>query len=164
MQTSPSDNLTQLLMDWSKGDRAALDQLMPVVYDELRKIARSYLRGERPTHTLQPTALIHEAYLRLIDSKRVQLRNRAHFIGVAARLMRQILVAIAREHGAQKRGGGAERVSLDEAMLVGARREEDLVALDEALDALAQIDARKAQVVELRLPSFIPRLVTKSVT
>jgi RNA polymerase sigma-70 factor (ECF subfamily) len=145
-----SHEVTKLLLAWSEGDKQALDRLVPLVYDELRQLAQSYMRKERGDHTLQTTGLIHEAYMRLIDANRVQWRNRAHFFGVAARLMRQILVNIARERGAQKRGGGAEQVSLDEAMLIDRGREEGLVALDEALGALAQFDARKAQVVEMR--------------
>jgi len=148
--TPRSHEVTQLLLAWSGGDEQALDRLVPLVYDELRRLAQSYMRRERADHTLQTTALIHEAYLRLIDANRVQWRNRAHFFGVASRLMRQILVTIARERGAQKRGGGAEQVSLDEGMMIDEGRDEDLVALDEALGELAQIDARKAQVVEMR--------------
>ncbi len=148
--TPTSHEVTQLLLAWSEGDKQALDRLVPLVYDELRRLAQSYMRKERADHSLQTTALIHEAYLRLIDANQVQWQNRAHFFGVAARLMRQILVATARERGYQKRGGGAERVSLDEVMMIDEGRGEDLVALDEALDALAQFDARKAQVVEMR--------------
>ncbi len=148
--TPTSHEVTQLLLAWSEGDKQALDRLVPLVYDELRRLAQSYMRKERANHSLQTTALIHEAYLRLIDANQVQWRNRAHFFGVAARLMRRILVARARERGYQKRGGGAEQVSLDEAMMIDEGRDEDLVALDEALGALAQLDARKAQVVEMR--------------
>jgi len=148
--TPTSHEITQLLLAWSEGDRQALDRLVPLVYDELRRLAQSYMRKERAGQTLQTTALIHEAYLRLIDANRVQWQNRAHFFGVAARLMRQILVATARERGCQKRGGGTEHVSLDEAMVIDERLNEDLVALDEALGELAQFDGRKAQVVEMR--------------
>ena len=148
--TPTSHEITQLLLAWSDGDKQALDRLVPLVYDELRRLAQSYMRKERAGQTLQTTALIHEAYLRLIDADRVQWRNRAHFFGIAARLMRQILVARARERGCQKRGGGAERVSLDEAMVIDERLDEDLVALDEALGELFQFDARMAQVVEMR--------------
>jgi RNA polymerase sigma factor (TIGR02999 family) len=148
--TPTSREITQLLLAWSDGDKQALDRLVPLVYDELRRLARNYMRKERAGQTLQTTALIHEAYLRLIDADRVQWRNRAHFFGIAARLMRQILVARARERGCQKRGGGAERVSLDEAMVIDERLDEDLVALDEALGELSQFDARTAQVVEMR--------------
>lgn len=148
--TPTSHEVTQLLLAWGGGDKQALDRLVPLVYDELRRLAQSYMRKERANQSLQTTALIHEAYLRLIDASRVQWRNRAHFFGVAARLMRQILVGFARERGSQKRGGGAQRVSLDEAMVIDEGLDEDLVALDEALGALAQFDARKAQVVEMR--------------
>lgn len=142
--------VTQLLLAWSEGDQAALDRLVPLVYDELHRLARGYMRRERANQTLQTTAVIHEAYLQLIDARQVKWQNRAHFFGVAARLMRQILVAFARERGYQKRGGGANRVSLDEALVIDEGLDEDLVALDEALGALAQFDARKAQVVEMR--------------
>ena len=148
--TPGSHEITQLLLAWSDGDREALDRLTPLVYAELRRLAKSYMRKERAGHTLQTTALIHETYLRLIDAAQVDWRNRAHFFGVAARAMRQILVAMARERGCQKRGGGARQVSLDEAMMIDAGLDEDLVALDEALGALGQFDARKAQVVEMR--------------
>lgn len=148
--TQGSHEITRLLLAWGEGDKEALDRLAPLVYAELRRLAKSYMRKERAGHTLQTTALINEAYLRLIDAGQVEWRNRAHFFGVAARAMRQILVAMARERGCQKRGGGARRVSLDEAMVIDAGPDEDLVALDEALEALAQFDARKAQVVEMR--------------
>jgi RNA polymerase sigma factor (TIGR02999 family) len=148
--TPGSHEITQLLLAWSKGDREALDRLFPLVYAELRRMAKSYMRKERAGHTLQTTALIHEAYIRLIDACQVEWRNRAHFFGVAARAMRQILVEMARERGCQKRGGGARQVSLDEGMVIDAGLDEDLVSLDEALGALAQFDARKAQIVEMR--------------
>ena len=148
--TPTSHEITRLLLAWSEGDKQALDRLVPLVYDELRRLAKNYMRKERAGQTLQTTALIHEAYLRLIDADRVQWRNRAHFFGIAACLMRQILVARARERGCQKRGGGAERVSLDESMVIDERLNEDLVALDEALGELSQFDARMAQVVEMR--------------
>ena len=148
--TPGSHEITQLLLAWSEGDREALDRLTPLVYAELRRLAKSYMRKERAGHTLQTTALIHEAYLRLIDAGQVEWRNRAHFFGVVASAMRQILVAMARERGCQKRGGGARQVSLDEAMMVDKGLDEDLVALDAALGALAQFDERKAQVVEMR--------------
>src|SRR5215468_7696655 len=150
MPTAPQQEVTALLLAWSEGDSKALERLTPLVYGELRRLAKYYMRGERDGHTLQTTALIHEAYLRLIDANRVQWQNRAHFFAVSARLMRQILVDFARESGYQKRGGGARQVALDEAMALGKQRDEDMVALDEALSALAKVDARKAQVVELR--------------
>src|SRR5215475_16059851 len=121
--------VTQLLLAWSEGDKAAMDKLMPLVYGELRRLAKSYMRRERAGHTLQTTALIHEAYLRLIDAGQVEWQNRAHFFGVAARAMRQILVAMARERGCQKRGGGARQVSLYEAVMIDKGLDEDLVAL-----------------------------------
>ena len=123
---------------------------MPLVYDELHRLAQSYMHRERAGHSLQTTALIHEAYLRLIDARGIQWENRAHFFGVAARVMRQVLVAFARERGFQKRGGGAQRVSLDEAMVIDPGGNEDLLAIDEAIDALANFDARKAEVVVMR--------------
>ena len=150
MPTSESHEITQLLLAWGAGDQTALDRLVPLVYDELRRLAQSQMRRERAGHTLQTTALIHEAYLRLIDARRVRLEDRTHFFSLAARLMRQILVDFARARGYQKRGGGARQISLDEAMAIGPELDEDLVALDEALSALAVVDTRKAQVVELR--------------
>jgi RNA polymerase sigma-70 factor, ECF subfamily len=146
---SPKD-LTRLLVDWSKGDPQALGQLMPIVYDELRSLAGRYLRRERSDHTLQPTALVNEAYLRLIDQHSVRWQNRAHFFGVAAQMMRRILVDHAKGHRREKRGGGARKVSLDEAIELTDQRADGLVALDEALTALAQFDERKSRVVELR--------------
>jgi RNA polymerase sigma-70 factor (ECF subfamily) len=146
---SPSE-VTQLLKDWSGGDPEALDRLIPIVYAELRAIAARYLRRERRDHTLQPTALVNEAYLRLIDQKQVQWQNRAHFIGVAAQMMRRILVDHAKSHNRAKRGGGAQRVSLDEAMAVSDERATDLLELDSALTALATFDDRKSRVVEMR--------------
>jgi RNA polymerase sigma factor (TIGR02999 family) len=150
MPTPESNEVTRLLLAWSEGDHEALDRLMPLVYGELRRLAQSYMRRERAGHTLQTTALIHEAYLRLIDAGQVRLESRTHFFAVASRLMRQILVDFARSRGYQKRGGGAQQVSLDEALVIGRPRYEDLVALDEALTALAEVDERKARVVELR--------------
>ena len=150
MPTPETHEVTGLLLAWSAGDQTALDRLVPLVYDELRRLARSYMRQERADHTLQTTALIHEAYLRLIDAREVRLENRTHFFAVAARLMRQILVDFARTRGYQKRGGDARQVSLDEALIIGQPRDEELLALDEALSALAQTDERKSCVVELR--------------
>ncbi len=148
--TPPTHEVTHLLVAWGSGDRAALDRLVPLVYDELHRLAQSYMRRERAGHSLQTTALIHEAYLRLIDVRQVQWQNRAHFFGVAARVMRQILVALARERGYQKRGGGTRQISLDKVSVIDEGQDEDLVALDEALRALAAFDERKAQVVEMR--------------
>ena len=150
MAGSGSPEVTQLLLAWSEGDQTAFDRLVPLVYAELHRLAKRYMRDERPEHTLQATALIHEAYVRLIDAKRVRWEGRGHFFGVAARLMRQILVDFARERGYQKRGGAVRPVSLDEALVVSGKQDEGLVALDEALRALAEIDGRKSQVVELR--------------
>ena len=141
--------VTQLLLAWGQGNEAALEQLMPLVHNELRRLARRHMGHERPGHTLQATALVNEAYLRLIDVRQVQWQNRAHFFAMSARLMRRILVYFARSRQYQKRGGGAHKVSLDEGML-STERGGDLVALDDALVALAAVDARKSQVVEMR--------------
>jgi RNA polymerase sigma factor (TIGR02999 family) len=147
--TPPRGEVSQLLRAWSEGDRSALDKLTPIVYDELRRLARRYLKRERPGHTLQTTALVNEAYTRLVDYKRMQWQNRAHFFAVSAQLMRRILVEHARRHNL-KRGGGVQHVTLEEAAVVGGGRAADLVALDDAMQALARIDPRKVQVVELR--------------
>jgi RNA polymerase sigma factor (TIGR02999 family) len=149
MQTPPNE-ITQLLRKWSDGDRDALDQLMPVVYQELRKLASSYLRDERPDHTLQPTALINEAYLRLVKQDFPEWQSRKHFYGVAAQLMRQILVEHARARLTAKRGGGARNLPVNEAINFSPDQAADLVALDDALTALAKFDERKARVIELR--------------
>ena len=149
MADSPTKNLTRLLLDWKAGNKAALDELTPVVYQELRRLANSYLRKERPDHTLQPTALIHEAYLRLIDQNTPDFQSRAHFFGVAAQLMRQILVDHARSHRAAKRGHG-QKVELNEALAFSAEKSDELVALDDALKELEKFDERKCRVVELR--------------
>lgn len=141
--------VTALLRAWSEGDRQALDRLTPIVYDELRRLARRYMRRERPDHSLQTTALVNEAYMRLVDYKRMQWQDRAHFFAVSAQLMRRILVDHARRHNL-KRGGAIPHVPLDDAAPVSAEAETNLVALDEALDMLAQLDPRKARVVELR--------------
>jgi len=145
-----AENVTQLLIGWSKGDKEALDQLLPIVYDELRRQAARYLRRERVGHTLQTTALIHEAYLRLVDQKSVQWQNRAQFFGIAAQLMRRILVDHARTRKRVKRGGSDIRVSLNDANLKSQSQDLDVVALDEALERLAQIDAQQGRIVELR--------------
>jgi len=148
-QKPPIGEISGLLRAWGDGDRGALDQLTPIVYDELRRLASHYMRGERPGHSLQATALVNEAYMRLVDYKGMQWQNRAHFFAVSAQLMRRILVDHARRHN-MKRGGGVQHVSLDETAIVGGDRAADLVALDDALDALARLDSRKVQVVELR--------------
>lgn len=145
-----SHNITHLLKEWSDGDRQALDKLTPLVYEELRRQAARYLRRERPGHTLQTTALIHEAYLRLIDAKDVDWQSRAHFFAVAANLMRRILVDHARRRDADRRGGSQIRLTLDEALTVTKEPDVDLLAIDEALDRLAAIDLQQARVVELR--------------
>ncbi|MDQ2669810.1 MAG: sigma-70 family RNA polymerase sigma factor [Gemmatimonadota bacterium] len=142
--------VTQWLLDWDGHDRQALDQMLPVVYEELRRLASHYLSRERPDHTLQPTALVNEVYLRLIDQRRVDWRNRAHFLGVAASLMRRILVNYARDRAAAKRGGGAERVSLSLVPTPSGRSEVELIALEDALERLAAVDPRKSRVVELK--------------
>jgi RNA polymerase sigma factor (TIGR02999 family) len=139
-----------LLLAWNRGEPDAFDALVPLVYDELRRQATRYMKRERLEHTLQATALVNEAYLRLIDVQKVQWQNRAHFFAMAARLMRRILVDAARARGYQKRGGGAAMLSLDEALIVPTEPGEDFVALDAALVALAAVDARKSQVVEMR--------------
>jgi RNA polymerase sigma factor (TIGR02999 family) len=143
-------SVTALLTDWSRGDSSALDQLLPLVYTELRRIAARQLRGERTNHTLQPTALVHEVYLRLIDQRDVNWQDRAHFLGVAAGVMRRILVDHARRHGARKRGDGAQRVSLDEAAEVTTAQDVPVLALDLALRRLASVDPELASIVELR--------------
>jgi RNA polymerase sigma-70 factor, ECF subfamily len=144
------DDITALLLSWGRGDEAALQQLIPLVHRELHQIARGCLKGERPGHTLQPTALVNEAFLRLVDVRRVDWKNRTHFLAMSARLMRRVLVDFARSRQYQKRGGGALKVSLDEAHGVSTERGQDLVALDEALTALSAIDERKARVIEMR--------------
>jgi RNA polymerase sigma factor (TIGR02999 family) len=145
-----ADNVTKLLLELSKGDRAAVDSLLPVIYDELRKLAANYLRRERPDHTLQPTALVHEAYLRLVDQTRVDWQNRAHFFGVAAQIMRRLLVDHARKHNAEKRGQDFQKLSLDENIDRAVERSAELIALDDALRTLATFDEQKARMVELR--------------
>ena len=151
--TSSPRAVTEWLIAWSQGDEAALDQLIPLVHDELRQLAKRYMRrerGQRSARTLQTTALVNEAYLRLIDAQRVQWQNRAHFFAIAARLMRRILVDYARSQNYAKRGGGLPQVSLDEAMTLAVGQAPDLVALDDALNELTRIDERKGHVIELR--------------
>jgi RNA polymerase sigma-70 factor, ECF subfamily len=146
---APSD-ATDLLLAWSGGDASAFDKLVPLVYQELRVLAQRYMRRERPDHTLRPTALVNEAYLRLIDVNRIQWQNRAHFLAFAAQTMRRILVEFARNRHRQKRGGVAIRVTLDDAVGMPDEKQADLVALSDALTALASFDARMSQIVELR--------------
>jgi RNA polymerase sigma-70 factor, ECF subfamily len=148
--TASAHQVTGLLLAWGQGDEAALNQLIPLVHDELRRIAKRCMAGERTGHSLQATALVNEAYLRLIDVQHVNWQNRAHFMAMSARVMRRILVDVARSKRYQKRGGGAVRVTFDEALAVTDEPGRDLVALDEALQALATVDARKARVIEMR--------------
>jgi RNA polymerase sigma-70 factor (ECF subfamily) len=149
--TSPSQNeVTQLLLAWSDGDKAALEELTPLVYAELRRLAERYMRRERAGHPLQTTALVNEAYVRLIDLRQVRWQNRAHFFGVAAQLMRHILVDFARARLQAERGGYKQQVSLEEAAVVSKERSADFIALDDALKSLAEIDPRKSRMVELR--------------
>jgi RNA polymerase sigma factor (TIGR02999 family) len=145
-----SPDVTQLLKDWSGGDETAADRLMPLVHEELRRLAHQYMRREKPGHTLQTSALVNEAYVRLVDQSKIQWESRAHFFGIAARLMRQILVDQARRKNFAKRGGGAIRVSLDSANALAQEQSANVMALDEALKTLEQTDLRKSQIVELR--------------
>ncbi len=145
----PSD-VTRLLSEWSRGNQGALDELAPLVYSDLHLRAKNYLRRERPDHTLQPTALIHEAYLRLVNENASEWSGRAHFLAVASLVMRQILVDHARRHAAAKRGSGLANVSLDEAFVAGRSDNTDILALDEALSKLAAFDKRKCRIVEMR--------------
>lgn len=142
--------VTQILHDWSGGDRAAPERLMPLVYDELRRLARVFLARERGGHTLQPTALVNEAYLRLVDQTHANWQNRAHFYGIAASMMRRVLIDHARAHATDKRGGAAIRLSIDDIQVPVEQRAAGLVALDEALERLSQIDERKSKIVEMR--------------
>jgi RNA polymerase sigma factor (TIGR02999 family) len=150
MREATQKSITQLLVAWSDGDRAALDELVPLVQSELRRIARNHMRGERKDHTLQTTALINEAYVRLVDQKHVRWQNRAHFLAIASQLMRRILVDYARRRQYQKRGAGAIQVTLAEVESFSDKLTPDLVALDEALTSFAEIDPRRSRVVELR--------------
>src|SRR5436190_3298152 len=148
--STPQHRVTQLLQQWSRGDDAALAELTPLVYEELRRLAPHYMEGERPDHTLQTTALVNEAYLRLADQTNPNWQSRAHFFAVAARAMRQILVSYARSQRSQKRGGGALKVELDDVALVSHEESKEIIDLHEALERLAALDSRKAQVVELK--------------
>jgi RNA polymerase sigma-70 factor (ECF subfamily) len=150
MSGPPTAQVTKLLVAWGQGDKAAFEQLVPFVHAELRRIARRQMASERAGHTLQPTALVNEAFLKLIDVREVRWQDRAHFFAMAARVMRRVLVDSARARGYQKRGAGAARVTLDEGRAGTTERAADLIALDEALEALTAIDPRKGQVVELR--------------
>jgi RNA polymerase sigma factor (TIGR02999 family) len=149
--TQPSKHqVTQLLIEWSNGNKAALDQLMPLIYEELRRLAHRHLSRERPDHTLQTTALVNEAYLRLVNRENVHWQNRAHFFAISAQLMRCILVDHARSLAYTKRGGGARKIEFDEAMIVSEGRAADVVALDDALKELASFDPQQSSIVELR--------------
>ncbi|HMV86202.1 MAG TPA: sigma-70 family RNA polymerase sigma factor [Blastocatellia bacterium] len=150
MEQAPPNEITLLLLRWSRGDNAALAQLLPVVYRELRQLAQAYLRRERPDHTLQPTALINEAYLRLVKQDFPEWQSRRHFFGVAAQLMRQILVEHARARAANKRGGDGQKLALDEALTFSDEKAAEMVALDDALTAMAKFDERRARIIELR--------------
>lgn len=149
MEQTPHD-VTRLLRDWSAGDAGAAERLMPLVYDELRRLARNYLRRERADHTLQPTALVNEAYMRLVDQTRVSWQNRSHFYGIAAQVMRRILVDHARRHASEKRGGTQSRLSLEEVDVPAEARAAELIAVDEALLKMSEVFPRKVRVVELR--------------
>jgi len=148
--TPVTTDVTQILQAWSEGDESAPERIMPIVYQELRRLAGDYLRRERPDHTLQATALVHEAYLKLVDQNRVDWKNRAHFCGVAAQLMRRVLMEHARAHNAEKRGGKMEKLYLDETRELAQERPPDLIALDDALKSLAATFPRESEVVELK--------------
>jgi RNA polymerase sigma factor (TIGR02999 family) len=148
--TPASHEITQLLKDWGDGDQSARDQLVPLVYDELRRMAHRHMRKERPGHTLQTSALVNEAFVKLVNQKEVRWQNRAHFFGLAAQMMRRILVDHARSRHYAKRGGSAQQVSFDDALIVSQERADEVVALDDALQELAQLDQRKSKIVELR--------------
>lgn len=150
MPEQPQSDVTELLLSWSDGNPQALEKLTPIIYEDLRRLARSHLRAERSEHTLQCTALVHEAYLRLVDQRNTRWHNRAHFFGVSAQLIRRILVDYARAQNAGKRGGGAAKLSIDESVAAAQEREVDVVALDDALQALARLDPQQARIVELR--------------
>jgi RNA polymerase sigma factor (TIGR02999 family) len=150
MSNTAAHDVTQLLARWRDGDDAAFDKLVPLVHDHLRRMARRQMAGERPDHILQPTALVNEAYLRLVDTRRVQWQDRAHFLAMAARVMRRVLVDVARADKNQKRGGGFHRITIDHELPQCGDTPEDLIAIDEALRALAKNHERKSQVVELR--------------
>lgn len=150
MGEEPQHDVTQILRDWNEGDADAPERLMPLVYDEMRRLARTFLSRERNSHTLQPTALVNEAYLRLVDQTRVNWQNRAHFYGIASRMMRRVLIDHARAHATEKRGGGTIRLSIDDVQVSLEERATSFVALDEAMKRLEQMDERKCKVVEMR--------------
>ena len=146
-----SNDVTQLLHEWGSGDKEALNKLLPIVYDELHRLAASYMRKESPGHTLQTSALVHEAYMKLIDQKNVRWQNRAHFFGIAAQLMRRILVDHARRRARMKRGAGTQKLSLNEAMIVAADNAESFLSLDEALTRLSELDPKKCRIIEMKI-------------
>src|ERR1700742_2947698 len=150
MSEAGTQDITHLLVELSNGNRVTVDLLLPVIYDELRRLAVNYLRRERADHTLQATALVHEAYLKLVDQSRVNWQKRAHFFGVAAQIMRRLLVDYARKHNAEKRGADFQKLTLDENIDKAVERSEEILALDRALETLARIDETKARIVELR--------------
>jgi RNA polymerase sigma-70 factor, ECF subfamily len=150
ISSPPREHVTRMLIDWSKGDTGAPERLMPLVYEELRGLARQYLQRERSDHTLQATGLVHEAYLRLVDETASTWKNRAHFFGVAAQVMRRILVDYARSHRAEKRGGNWDKIAFDDALAPSSERGIDLIALDDALKDLLALDPRQSRIVELR--------------
>jgi len=150
MTQSSTHDVTELLIEWSNGDKAALDKLIPLIHEELRRLAHHYMSHERPGHTLQTTALVNEAYLRLVSRKGVHWQNRAHFFAIAATLMRSILVDHARSHAYAKRGGDARKITIDEAMIVSQERAAEVVALDDVLKQLANFDPQQSRIVELR--------------
>ena len=150
MTQSSTHDVTELLIEWSNGDKAALDKLMPLIHEELRRLAHHYMSHERPGHTLQTTALVNEAYLRLVNRKGVHWQNRAHFFAIAATLMRSLLVDHARSHAYAKRGGDARKITIDEAMIVSQERAAEVVALDDVLKQLAIFDPQQSRIVELR--------------
>ncbi len=150
MSAGASPDVTQLLLNWSKGDQAALEELMPLVYGELRRLASAYLRRERPNHTLQSTALVHEAFMRLVNQQDVHWQSRTHFFAIAAQMIRRILVDHARSQRAEKRGSGAVKLELDAALAIPMKTDVDLVLLNDALDRLAEMDPRQSRLVELR--------------
>jgi RNA polymerase sigma factor (TIGR02999 family) len=147
---SDPENVTRLLLEWSDGNQQALEEMLPLIYDELRHLAHNFLYRERPGHTLQTTALVHEAYLKLIDQRDARWQNRAHFFAIAAQAMRRILIDSARKHVAEKRGGGGEKLSLAEVASISLEPDDNLLALDEALNALADIDLQQSRIIELR--------------
>jgi RNA polymerase sigma factor (TIGR02999 family) len=151
MSQGSANEITQMLMELTDGNTDVVNQILPHIYDELKRLAGSYLRRERPDHTLQPTALVHEAYMKLIDQKNVRWQNRAHFFGIAAQVMRRILMDHARKHKAEKRGGEADKLPIDEGIIVVSQESSSqLLALDDALKTLAELDPQKAKIVELR--------------